>query len=71
MLRTSLEDDEKMKGGRWKKITNYKIQITIKKIKKPQITQITQIFFSCFLCVSWIIFIAVTHDAAPSPGNEW
>ena len=46
---------------------------TMKK-RKPQITQITQIFLvflSCLSCVSWIIFIAVPHDAAPSPGNEW
>jgi hypothetical protein len=44
---------------------------------KPQITQIT-LFFLFFLCVTscnivanfLVIFIVVSHDAAPSPGTN-
>jgi hypothetical protein len=40
------------------------------KKKKPQITQIFFVFLSCFSCVSWIIFTATLHDAAPSAGDD-
>ncbi len=38
--------------------------------KSPRITRINTNYLIFFSCNSWAFFMAVPHDAAPSPGDE-